>query len=110
MGEEALLNRRQHERYPLTTSLQFYHGPSQRDFPGRCINISSGGLMMHVPPGTPLRVGQPIKLSIGSFNRPEFAGLSEKPLDATIVRVEHDKLVSQGQLGIGVRFTGVGVA
>ena len=97
-------DRRQHQRYPLATSLQFYHGPSQRDFPGRCVDISKGGLLMYVPVVTPVQPGQAIRLAVGSVSRPEFAGLSETPLDATVVRVDRHAILSSGQLAVGVRF------
>ena len=104
MGENTLSERRQYQRHPLATSLQFYHGPTQRDVFGRCVDVSAGGMLMFVPPNVPVRVGQPIRLSVGSVNRPEFAGMSERPVDATIVRVERGRLVGGGQVGIGVRF------
>ena len=97
-------DRRRHQRYPLATSLQFYHGPSQRDFPGRCVDISKGGLLMYVPVVTPVQPGQAIQLAVGSVSRPEFAGLSETPLDATVVRVDRHAILSSGQLAVGVRF------
>ncbi len=96
--------RRVHPRHPLLTSVQVFHGPSQRDFPGRCVDISAGGMCMYVPAATPIQPGQPIRLTVGSVSRPEFAGLSEKPIDATIVRVDRDALLKTGHLAVGVRF------
>jgi len=96
--------RREHPRYPLATSVQFYHGPSQRDFPGRCINISLGGMLMYVPAATPVQPGQPIRLAMGGASRPEFSRLDGRPLDATIVRVDRGALLSEGHLAVGVRF------
>ncbi len=104
MAEQALVERRQHPRHPLATSVQFYHGPSQRDFPGRCTNISHGGLLMYVPAVSPVQPGQPIRLTVGGISRPEFAGLSERPIDATIVRVDRGVLLRSGHLAVGVRF------
>jgi len=106
MDSTPKTDRRRHQRHPLTTSLQFYHGPSQRDFPGRCVDISKGGLLMYVPVSAPVQPGQAIRLAVGSVSRPEFAGLSETPLDATIVRVDRHSILSSGQLAVGVRFQG----
>jgi len=97
-------DRRRHPRYPLATSVQFYHGPSQRDFPGRCANISISGMKMYVPAATPVQPGQPIRLSLGSVGRPEFSRLGRGPLDATIVRVDRKALIDEGDLAVGVRF------
>jgi hypothetical protein len=75
----------------MATRVEFYHGPSGRIFPGRTVNLSSGGVLMHIPAGIPVQIGQPIRLAVGCVNRPEFAGLSERPVDATVVRVDYRK-------------------
>ena len=104
MGEQTFSERRQYQRHPLATSIQFYHGTTRRDLPGRCVDVSSGGMLMFVPPSAAVRVGQFIRLAVGSVNRPEFAGLCEQPVDATIVRVDRGQFVPTGQVGVGVRF------
>ena len=104
MSLEPSTERRAHPRYPLATSVQFFHGPSQRDFPARCVDISVGGLLMHVPAAAPVQSGQPVRLSMGGVDRPEFAGLGGKPLDGTIVRVNRQTLIEKGHLAVGVRF------
>ncbi|HUU30803.1 MAG TPA: PilZ domain-containing protein [Phycisphaerae bacterium] len=101
---EAPSERRTHPRYPLATGVEFYHGPSQRQFPGRCSNISLGGLKMYVPAATPVRPGQPIRLSIGAVRRPEFSRLGAGPVEATIVRVDRQAMIDEGDLAVGVRF------
>ena len=97
-------DRREHPRHPLATSVQFFHGPSQRDFPARCANISFGGMLMYVPAATPVQPGEPVRLSMGGIGRPEFARLAKGPLDATIVRVDRRALIQEGHIAIGVRF------
>ena len=59
---------------------------------------------MYVPVGTPVSPGQPIRVTLGSHSRPEFAGLSEQPVDATIVRVDRRKMIDIGHMPVGVRF------
>ena len=97
MTAKPSVERRQHRRFPLTTSVQFYHAPSQRDFPGRCADISAGGMLMYVPATTPLQPGH-------SVNRPEFANLGDSPVEATIVRVDRQALLQAGHLAVGLRF------
>ena len=97
-------DRREHQRYPLATSVQFYHGPSQREFPARSIDISAGGMLMYVPAATPVQPGQAIRLKVGGIGRPEFAGLDENPVDATVIRVNRRALLAGGYLAVGVRF------
>jgi len=104
MSASPAAERRQHQRHPLITSVLFYHGPSQREFPGRCVDISNGGLQMCVPAASPLQPGHPIRLTMGGVSRPEFAGLSEKAVNATVVRVERKTLLTDGHLAVGVRF------
>ena len=104
MGRQAFTERRRHARHPLATSVDFYHGPAQRSFPARCVDISEGGLLMFVRADTPVRPGQAVRLGLGVLNRPEFACLGNRPVDATIVRVNRQALLSEGNLAVGVRF------
>ena len=104
MAEPTPGERRRHARYPMTTTMPFYHGPSQREFPGRCSDVSAGGMLMYVPAATPVRVGQGIRLNVGSLGRPELAQLSQRQVNATIVRVERQKLLTKGHIAIGVQF------
>jgi len=104
MGSTAPPERRKHQRYPLATSVEFHHGLSQRSFPARCVDISAGGMLMYVPAATPVQPGHPVRVTVGSVSRPEFAGLSERPVDATIVRVNRQALLSAGHLAVGLRF------
>ena len=104
MVQDAPSERRMYPRYPLPTSVQFHHGPSRRDFPARCANISEGGMLMYVPVTSPVQPGHPISVTIGSVSRPEFAALSERPVDATIVRVDREALLEEAHLAVALRF------
>jgi len=104
MAETEPTEQRMHPRYPLATSVEFFHGPSQREFPARCANISLGGLKMYVPVATPVRPGQAIRLAISGLSRPEFARLGTGPVHATIVRVDRQAMIAEGDLAVGVRF------
>ncbi|MCD4699669.1 MAG: PilZ domain-containing protein [Phycisphaerae bacterium] len=104
MVQQAPTERRKHSRHPLSITVQFYHGPSQREYPARSVDVSNGGMLMYVPVGTPVSPGQPIHVTLGSHNRPEFAGLSEQPVDGTIVRVDRKKMLDIGHIPVGVRF------
>lgn len=97
--------RREHPRFPLAMGVQFYHGPSQREFPGRTVDVARGGTLMYVPATTPVRVGQTIRVDVGGIP-PQFADLGQGPVEATIVRVDRGKFASKGQVAIGVRFAG----
>jgi len=88
----------------MATTVQFYHGPSRREYPARSVDISHGGMLMYVPASVPVSRGQPIRLTIGSTARPELAGLGDKPLDGTIVRVDRQKMLQLGHVPVGIRF------
>jgi PilZ domain len=105
MTEQPVAERRKHQRYPLSTSVEFHHGPSQRDFLGRCVDVSSGGMRLFVPPGAPVQAGHPIRLNAGSVNRPELGLVGENPVSGTITRVDRAGLVPEGHLAVGVRFS-----
>ena len=105
MTEQPVVERRKHQRYPLSTSVEFHHGPSQRDFLGRCVDVSSGGMRMYVPPNAPVQAGHPISVNAGSVNRPELGLVGDEPVSATITRVERTGLVPEGNLAVGVRFS-----
>jgi hypothetical protein len=96
--------RRAHPRVPIAGSAEFFHGPTQRDFPARCVDISVGGMLMYVPAQTPVQPGHPVRVCVGGINRPEFAPLGQTPVDATVVRVDRQKLLREGQLAVGIRF------
>ena len=96
--------RRKHARYPLNTGLHFYHEPTKRDVPGRCEDISQGGLKMFVPAKTPVKAGDSLQVRVGALDRPEFALLSDQPVDASVVRVDRQALLSRGHLAVGVKF------
>lgn len=104
MCPERPAERRKHARYPLTTGVEFYHEPSHQDLPARCTDVSQGGLRMYVPVATPIRAGDSVRLTLGALGRPEFSGLGEEPLNASIVRVDRHALLSSGHLAVGVRF------
>ena len=106
MSQTRFAERRRHPRYPLCTSVEFFHGPSQRDFPGRCVNISAGGMRMAVPARTPVQPGHPIRIDLGTVPLTEFADHGPA-VGGTIVRVDRDSLLASGHLTVAVRFASV---
>ena len=94
--------RRRHARYPMSTSLQFHHGPSKREVPARSVDVSESGMLMYVPATTPVRAGQAVYVDLGGIGgrQATSAGL----VQATIVRVDRADMTSRGYLGIGLRF------
>lgn len=63
---------------------------------------------MYVPASVPVQPGHPIQVRMEAIARPEYVGLGEQELPATIVRVDRKSLVSMGHLAVGVRFESSG--
>jgi hypothetical protein len=61
-------------------------------------------MLMYVPATVPVHPGQYLRITVGSAGRPEFAGLSEKPIDATVRRVDRNPLLAVGHIAVGVQF------
>ncbi len=104
MSPAPSVDRRKHPRHPLATGVQFYHGPSQREFPGRCVDVSEGGMLMYVQPTTPIKPGDITRVALGSAGRPEYASFGQRPVDATVVRVDRNSLLTLGHIPVGVKF------
>ena len=103
MNDSTTCNeRRQHARYPMSTSLQLHHGPSKREVPARSIDVSESGILMYVPATTPVRAGQAVYVNLAGVRGKPMAGA--RPVQGTIVRVDREQMTSKGYLGIGIRF------
>jgi hypothetical protein len=87
--------------------VQFYHPPSQRQFPARTVDISRTGTLMYVPATAPVQVGHAVRVNIPSIPHPEFAGIGPNPIDATVVRVDRKSLLPLGHVTVGIRFAEV---
>ena len=98
MAPSPSTDRRRHRRQPLSAGVQFHHGPSSRDFPGRCVDVSDNGMLLYVPAATPVQAGQAIRLRIGGTEQ------SDQPVQATIVRVDRHRLLSMGYVAVGIEF------
>lgn len=104
MIDGPLKERRISPRHEAATGVRFFHEPSQRDFPARCVNLSTGGLLMYVPAAAPVRPGQAVRLTLGQVGLSELAGLSASQIEAKIVRVDRNTLLAEGHLAVAVRF------
>jgi len=99
-------DRRKHQRQPLAVPVSFHHEPTGKDLPGRCVDISQGGLRMYVPANTPVKTGQAVRISIGGVESEGPSQFFGRQVDARIVHVNRYTLISTGQLAVGVAFVG----
>ncbi|MFW6065350.1 MAG: PilZ domain-containing protein [Planctomycetota bacterium] len=104
MSSPSAVERRKHRRCPMPARVNFHHSPSRRDWPGRCVDVSHGGMLMYVPASVPIQPGHPIQVKMEAISRPEYVGLGEKDVPATVVRVDRHAMLSMGHLAVGVRF------
>lgn len=98
------VERRKHPRHTLHTRVQFHHYASQRGFPARCVDISHGGMLMYAPAITPVAAGDSLRVTLAAVDQPELAELGERPLDASVVRVGRDALLTAGHLAVALKF------
>ncbi|MFW6062456.1 MAG: PilZ domain-containing protein [Planctomycetota bacterium] len=104
MSSSPATERRQFTRHPLVTSVEFYHAPSKREFPGRTVDISRGGMRMYVPATAPVHPGQCVRLQAGTLGETEAGDFGEGKLDATIVRVDRRDLLDHGHIAVALKF------
>ncbi|MFW6132658.1 MAG: PilZ domain-containing protein [Planctomycetota bacterium] len=104
MPDAQSTERRRHPRHPLVAGVMFRHGPTRRQFPARCADISQGGLKMYVPASTPVQPGQPVRVRVDGVYRPELSRLAHGAVAGTVVRVDRMAMMRTGHLAVGVRF------
>jgi hypothetical protein len=68
------------------------------------VDISQSGLLMYVPARTPVKAGDALELNMGSVSQPEYSALGANPVQATVVRVARETLLTTGQIAVGVKF------
>ena len=101
---QQAVDRRKHPRQPLAIPVRFHHDPTGKDLPGRCVDISQGGMRMYVPANTPVKSGQEIVISMGDIEANGLSQLSKQQLPGRVVHVNRYTLISTGQLAVGVEF------
>jgi c-di-GMP-binding flagellar brake protein YcgR len=104
MSTSPSAERRVAQRYSVPARVQFYHDPTQRDFPGRTVDISSSGMLMYVPATVPVHPGQKVKVCVGVQGPDQLGQLAETPIQGTIVRVDRNPLLAVGNIAVGVQF------
>ena len=97
-------DRRKHPRQVLAAPISFHHQATGKDLPGRCVDISDGGLRMYVPANTPVKPGQSILISLVRSENKVLGPLGDQPLPGKVVHVNRYTLISTGQLAVGVAF------
>jgi hypothetical protein len=98
--------RRQHNRIPRVVSIRLHHELTDREIPARTVDISDGGLLLSVPATAPVAPGQTVRVRAGQDVLPRVPmrttpGEADE-LEATVVRVDRNALLSTGQLQLGV--------
>jgi c-di-GMP-binding flagellar brake protein YcgR len=104
MDEGTSAERRQHTRFPLATSVEFYHTASKRDFPGRSVDVSDGGMLMYVPATVPVHPGQVVRLNARSIHPGKVQRNGDGKVHAKIVRVDRQPLLTTGHIAVGMKF------
>ena len=83
---------------------QLFHGDSGRYFPCRSVDLSDSGAQFFVPATMPVRVGHVVRLDLAAEAWEIAAELMGRDLDATVVRVDREALLTTGHISIGITF------
>jgi c-di-GMP-binding flagellar brake protein YcgR len=97
-------DRRRHPRSELRDSLRLTHQPTHRQWPGRALDVSRGGMKIALPAAAPVREGHEVTLSLPKVSSEQFAKLAEHELAARVVRVDRSSLLCEGYVAVGVEF------
>ena len=105
-------DRRHYKRVAMSALVRLHHAASDREYPARSIDVSDGGMLICAPATAPLGLGHRISIgtaSPGDGTAPgafevDLPHLAAQPVNGTIVRVDRGKLLSTGQVVVGVKF------
>jgi len=61
-------------------------------------------MLMYVPATAPVHTGQTLKLNLGNVPISEFSDFAGRDVNATVVRVDRNTLLSSGHVAVGVHF------
>lgn len=99
--------RRQHRRIPRVVNVEIEHPIAGCNIPARTLDISDGGMLISVPPSAPVASGQAVSIRASQDSLPRLPKASDpssrETLEATIVRVDRNALLANGQLQVGIR-------
>ncbi|SRR5690554_172120 len=104
MSFEPQSERRKHPREKIEAPLRFYHATVEREFPARCIDVSGGGIGVAIPPTTPVKPGQNVRVLRASGKDVSSLFLADDTIEATVARVDRGGLTTSGQLVVGLAF------
>lgn len=100
------VERRKHPRYRLSDSLRMTHELSGRQWPGRAIDASAGGMQLALPAAVPVRPGHQVTLRLAKVSDDRLAFLADSPAVGHVVRVDREKLLNEGYIAVAVAFDG----
>ena len=102
MADLQTSERRGAERRVRPAFMRFRCVESKCEFPGRCVNVSSGGAFLHAPGGSALQVGHSVWLQFKSDGKRTLS--LGKGIEAVVTRIGNELLESDGKLCVGLKF------
>lgn len=107
MKDAPSSERRQHNRIPRVVHVQLRDPIAEKGIPARTLDISDGGMRVSVPSTAPLAEGQSVSIHVSQNVLPRLPKGTDPynadTLQAQIVRVDRNALLSEGQLQVGVK-------
>ena len=93
--------RRRHPRFSVDLPIEYWGSNKLKSRPSRTLNVSEGGLLMHL--SEPLDIGQELRLNLFTGSGPDL-----NPLEALVQVVWKDThLGEEGDYRTGVKFVDI---
>jgi len=93
--------RRRHPRFPVAFPIEYWKTNDLKSRPSRAINVSEGGLLLHLPER--LEIGQKLRLNLFIGSRPDL-----NPIEALVQVVWKDiPSGEEGDYRMGVKFVDI---
>ena len=102
---ETAVEQRRSARTEVSWPVSMWLPEANRFFNGRSANVSIGGAYVDMPPTTPVREGNVVEINFPrSTPLAQQKGQYARIKRGKVVRVERQKLLRKGKVGVAVQF------
>lgn len=102
--EKRLAERRRGLRIRQNRPVKIFDQAASRYFGGQTMDVSSTGLKLELPQGSPVREGETLNIHVGLSRAGQTLANRRQMIPAKIVWVNRGRDLSKGRLTIGVEF------
>ncbi len=106
--ESTLVEQRKDRRSDLAWPVSVWIPEANRFFSGKSVNVSKGGAYICLPMTAPIRPGHEVEVNFPrTVSLARQKGQYARIKTAKVVRVERDKMLHRGTIGMAVQFAGM---